>query len=342
MKVAVTGGGGFLGQALCRALVERGLTVSSLSRGTYPGLAALGVRQHQVDIADFAGVSEALRDVDTVFHVAAKAGAWGDFREYFDANVRGTRNVLAACRLNDVRTLVYTSTPSVTHHASTPVIGLSETKVPLASGFKAWYPATKRIAEEAVLEANGTDLATVALRPRLIWGPGDNHLLPRMVERAKAGRLRFVGDGQNKIDTTYIDNAAQAHLDAFDALHGNAGARCAGKAYFISNGEPKPISEIVNGLLRAAGAPIVKDLMPFRAAYWIGAAMEAAWTVLPLKGEPLMTRFLAEQLSTTHFYDITAARRDFGYQPRVSIIEGLRQLGHWWQAQATADAFESA
>src|SRR5690606_35547941 len=100
---------------------------------------------------------------------------------------------------------------------------LSEARVPLAAGFKAWYPATKRVAEETVLEANGTELATVALRPRLIWGPGDNHLLPRMVERAKAGRLRFVGDGQNKIDTTYIDNAAQAHLDAFDALHGNPG-----------------------------------------------------------------------------------------------------------------------
>jgi nucleoside-diphosphate-sugar epimerase len=342
MKILVTGGGGFLGQAICSRLVNRGLSVVSFNRGLYPGLAALGVRQVQADLANFDALAEASAGVDAIFHVGAKAGAWGSFRDYFDANVRGTRNVLAACRLNDVRTLVYTSTPSVTHHASTPVVGLSEAKVPLATGFKAWYPATKRIAEEAVLEANGAALSTVALRPRLIWGPGDNHLLPRMVERAKAGRLRFVGDGQNKIDTTYIDNAAQAHLDAFDALHGHAGARCAGKAYFISNGEPKPISEIVNGLLRAAGAPIVKELMPFRAAYWIGAAMEAAWTVLPLKGEPLMTRFLAEQLSTTHFYDITAARRDFGYQPRVSVIEGLRQLGHWWQAQATADAFESA
>jgi nucleoside-diphosphate-sugar epimerase len=341
MKILVTGGGGFLGQAICTRLVHRGATVLSYNRGLYPALAALGVRQVQADLGNFEALAEASVGCDAVFHVAAKAGAWGSFREYFDANVRGTRNVIEACRLNGIRTLVHTSTPSVAHAGTTAVLGLSESRVPLASGFKAWYPATKRVAEEAVLAANGPELQTVALRPRLIWGPGDNHLLPRLVDRARRGRLRFVGDGQNKIDTTFIDNAAQAHLDAFDALHDHPGARCAGKAYFISNGEPKPISEIVNGMLRAAGAPIVKDLVPFRVAYWLGAAMEAAWTVLPLKGEPLMTRFVAEQLSTPHFYDISAARRDFGYQPRVTVLEGLRQLGHWCQQQAAEQA-ESA
>jgi nucleoside-diphosphate-sugar epimerase len=338
MKVLVTGGGGFLGQAICTRLVNRGIQVASYNRGLYPELAALGVRQIQADLANFEALAEATVGVDAVFHVGAKAGAWGGFREYFDPNVRGTRNVIAACRLNGVQTLVHTSSPSVTHRATTPVMGLSEQRVPLASGFKAWYPATKRVAEEIVLEANGADLATVALRPRLIWGPGDNQLLPRLVERANKGRLRFVGDGQNRVDTTFIDNAAQAHLDAFDALHGQRGARCAGKAYFISNGEPKPISEIVNGLLRAAGAPIVTKLVPFRAAYWLGAALEGAYSVLPLRGEPMMTRFLAEQLSTPHFYDISAARRDFGYQPRITTLEGLRQLGHWWQQQRSEAA----
>ena len=152
-----------------------------------------------------------------------------------------------------------------------------------------------------------------------------------MVERARAGKLKFVGDGQNLVDTTYIDNAAQAHLDAFDALHDKPGAACAGKAYFISNGEPKPIADIVNSLLRATGAPTVTQLVPFRAAYAVGTVMEALYGLLPLKGEPLMTRFLAEQLSVPHYYDISAARRDFGYQPRISIIEGLRQLGAWWR-----------
>jgi nucleoside-diphosphate-sugar epimerase len=333
MKLLVTGGGGFLGQALCRKLVERGHAVRSYNRGLYTPLAALGVQQVQGDLSNFDALCDASEGVEAIFHVGAKAGAWGSFADYFDANVRGTSHVLAACRMHGVPTLVYTSTPSVTHRATQPVVGGNEKNAPPADGFKAWYPATKRVAEEHVLAANRDGLATVALRPRLIWGPGDNQLLPRLVERARRGQLRFVGDGQNKIDTTYIDNAVQAHLDAFDALHGKPDARCAGKAYFVSNGEPKAVAEIVNGLLRAAGVAPVDKVIPFRAAYALGAALEAVWTVLPLKGEPPMTRFLAEQLSTTHFYDISAARRDFGYQPRVSIIEGLKQLGEWWHAQ---------
>lgn len=336
MKIFVTGGGGFLGQAVSRRLVERGYTVTSYNRGVYPGLAALGVRQVQGDLSDFVTMVDASAGHDAVFHIGAKAGAWGSFQEYFDANVRGTANVLACCDMNAIPTLVYTSTPSVTHRATQPVIGGNEKTAPPADGFKAWYPSTKRVAEEAVLAANGPALATVALRPRLIWGPGDNQLLPRLVDRARKGRLRFVGDGQNKIDTTFIDNAAQAHLDAFDALHGKPGARCAGRAYFISNGEPKAVREIVNGLLRAAGAPTADKNLPFRAAYTLGGALEVVWSVLRLKGEPPMTRFLAEQLSTTHFYDISAARRDFGYVPKVSVLEGLKQLTEWWQARPPA------
>lgn len=331
MRVLVTGGGGFLGQAICARLRARGCQVISYSRHEHAGLTALGVRQIQGNLASFEATTEAFAGVDAVFHVAAKAGAWGSFQDYFDANVRGTWNVIAACRMNRIRTLVHTSTPSVAHRGTRPVTGGNEETAPPAERFKAWYPATKRVAEEHVLAANGNALATVALRPRLIWGPGDRNLLPRLVERARAGRLRFVGDGINLVDTTYIDNAAQAHLDAFDALHGKSDSACAGKAYFISNGEPKPIADIVNSLLRAAGAPTVAQLMPFRAAYAIGTLMELAYSILPLKGEPLLTRFLAEQLATAHYYDISAARRDFGYQPKVSILEGLRQLGIWWR-----------
>lgn len=326
MHVLVTGGGGFLGGALCRALIARDYRVSSLSRNTYPALAAAGVRQLQFDLADFAGLSEALRGVDAVFHVAALAGAWGEFRDYFDTNVAGTRNLIAACRMNDVSTLVFTSTPSVAHRGSIAVEGLDADSAPLATRFKAVYPATKAVAEAAVLEANGEGFATIALRPRLIWGPGDNHLLPRLVERARAGKLKLIGDGQNKIDTTYIDNAVTAHLAAFDAVHRKPTAPCAGRAYFISNGEPKPIIEVVNGLLRAAGAPLVEQFIPFRAAYTLGGVFERAWTWLPLPGEPPLTRFVVEQLSTPHWYDMTPARRDFGYQPTVHAIEGLALL----------------
>ena len=257
---------------MCRGLVERGFEVTSFNRGHYPALDALGVRQWQGDLADrdavlaaFAGSDAAgfgAAGFDAVFHNAAKAGAWGSYDSYHRANVIGTQNVIDACRAHGIGKLVYTSTPSVTHRATHPVEGGTADTVPYGEGFKAHYATTKTIAEKAVLAANDASLATVALRPRLIWGPGDAQLLPRLVQRARAGRLRFVGDGNNLIDTTYIDNAAQAHFDAFEHLA--PGAACAGRAYFISNGEPKPAREIVNGLLRAAGAPVVTEDVAIR------------------------------------------------------------------------------
>jgi len=324
MNILVTGGGGFLGQALCRGLVERGHAVTSFNRGRYPALEALGVRQLQGDLGDRTAVIAAAQGVDAIFHNAAKAGAWGSHDSYHRANVIGTDNVIAACRMHGIGRLVYTSTPSVTHRATHPVEGGTADTVPYGEHFKAHYASTKTIAEKAVLAANDATLATIALRPRLIWGPGDAQLLPRLVQRARAGRLRLVGNGDNLIDTTYIDNAAQAHFDAFEHLA--PGTACAGRAYFISNGEPKPARDIVNALLAAAGAPPVTKTLSFSVAYTIGAVCEAAWSVLPLKGEPPLTRFLAEQLSTTHWYDMTPATRDFGYVPRVSIDEGLARL----------------
>lgn len=334
MKILVTGGGGFLGQALCRGLVERGHRVVSFNRGDYPVLARLGVGQIQGDLVDPHAVMHAAQGMDAVFHNAAKAGAWGSYKSYHDANVLGTQNVLEACLAHGIGKLVYTSTPSVTHRATHPVEGGTADTVPYGEGFKAPYATTKLIAEKAVLAANGKELATVALRPRLIWGPGDQQILPRLVERAKAGRLRVVGDGSNKVDTTFIDNAAQAHFDAFEHLV--PGAACAGRAYFISNGEPWPMRELLNALLATANAPRVEKSLSFKAAYRIGAVCEALWSVLPLKGEPPMTRFLAEQLSTSHWYDMAPATRDFGYVPKVTMEEGLRRLAEHLRAQAAS------
>ena len=324
MKILVTGGGGFLGQALCRGLVERGHEVASFNRGHYPALDTIGVHQFQGDLADADAVQAAARGCDAIFHNAAKAGAWGSRDSYHRANVLGTRHVLQACRSHGIGRLVYTSTPSVTHRRTHPVAGGTAATVPYGEHLKAPYAATKLVAEKAVLAANDANLATIALRPRLIWGVGDQQLLPRLAERARAGRLRLVGGGDNLVDTTYIDNAAQAHFDAFGHLA--PGAACAGRAYFISNGEPKPMREIVNALLATVGAPPVTKSLPFPAAYAIGAMCEAAWTLLPLQGEPPLTRFLAEQLATTHWYSMAPARRDFGYEPRVSIAEGLARL----------------
>jgi len=324
MKILVTGGGGFLGQALCRGLVARGQAVISFNRGHYAVLDALGVRQRQGDLVDRDAVIAAAQGCDAIFHNAAKAGAWGSYDSYHRSNVIGTDHVIAACRTHAIDRLVYTSTPSVTHRATHPVAGGTADNVPYGDHFKAHYATTKTIAEKAVLAANDAGLATIALRPRLIWGPGDQQLLPRLVQRARAGRLRLVGSGDNLIDTTYIDNAAQAHFDAFEQLA--PGAACAGHAYFISNGEPRPAREIINALLQAAGAPPVTKTLPFPVAYAIGAVCEVAWTLLPLAGEPPLTRFLAEQLATTHWYDMAPATRDFGYVPRVTIAEGLHRL----------------
>ena len=324
MKILVTGGGGFLGQALCHGLRARGHEVVSFNRGRYDALDALGVSQVQGALAARDAVIAAADGCEAVFHNAAKAGAWGSYRSYHLANVVGTDNVLAACRTHGIGRLVYTSTPSVTHRATHPVEGGTADSVPYGEGFKAPYATTKKIAELAVLAANDASLATVALRPRLIWGVGDNQLLPRLVERANAGRLRFVGDGSNRVDTTYIDNAAQAHFDAFERLAPSAA--CAGRAYFISNGEPRTMRETINALLGAVGAPLVHKTIPFAAAYAAGVVCEGLWHAVPLTGEPPMTRFLAEQLATTHWYDMAPARRDFGYVPQVTFDEGLARL----------------
>jgi nucleoside-diphosphate-sugar epimerase len=324
MKVLVTGGSGFLGLALCRALLAQGHRVTSYQRNFSETLEQLGVRQVLGALNDASKLAEAMHGQDAVLHNAAKASGWGYWDDFYRTNVVGTQCVIAGCLQLGIRKLVYTSTPSVVHDGHKPVAGGNEADTPYASRFTAHYPHTKMLAERAMLTANSDALATVALRPRLIWGPGDTQLLPRLVDRARKGRLRFIGDGSNKMDCSYIDNVVQAHLLA---LHkAEPGAACAGKAYFISNGEPKPIRDIVNGLLGAAGAPLVGKTLPFRLAYALGSVCEDLWRFARLDGEPPMTRFLAEQLSTEHWYDCSAARRDLGYVPEVSFAEGLRRL----------------
>jgi nucleoside-diphosphate-sugar epimerase len=323
MRALVTGGGGFLGGAVVRQLVARGDTVRSLARHRYPALDALGVEQVQGDLADADAVVRAAAGCDAVFHVAAKAGVWGPAGEYHRANVVGTRNVLAACRKHGVGRLVFTSSPSVVG-AGHAIEGGDES-LPYPPRYLAHYPRTKAEAERAVLAANGPDLATVSLRPHLIWGPDDNHLIPRLLARAKAGKLRQVGDGANRVDVTYIDNVAAAHLLAADRLA--PGAPAAGRAYFISQGEPVLLWPFINRVLALAGLPPVTRRVPAGVAYAAGAVLEAVYGLLGRRAEPRMTRFLARQLSLSHWFDITAARRDLGYEPAVSTEEGLRRLG---------------
>ena len=322
MKALVTGGGGFLGQAIVRKLLARGDTVRSYSRSAHPDLEALGVECVRGDLADGDAVVRSATGCDLIFHVAAKAGVWGPRSEYERTNVEGTRNVVRACGVLSAPRLVYTSTPSVTF-AGEDQSGIDE-RAPYAEEFLCAYPATKAAAERHVLESNGSDLATVALRPHLIWGPGYPHLVPRILERARAGRLRLLGHNENLVDSVYIENAADAHLLAADLLRSDSGI--AGKAYFITNGEPLPLAELLNRILAAGGLPPVTRHIPAAVAYGLGAVLETVYRLLGKRDEPPMTRFVARQLSTAHFFDLTAARRDLGYNPAVSMEEGMRLL----------------
>ncbi len=325
MRALVTGGGGFLGSAIVRLLVERGDTVRSFSRGEYLELARLGVEQIQGDLADREAVLRAAAGCDTIFHVAAKAGIWGSYAEFHRANVTGTENVLAACRHHNIGRLVYTGSPSVVFDGR-DVEGGDES-LPYPTHFEAHYPKTKALAEQQVLAANSPPLATVSLRPHLIWGPGDNHLVPRIVAKARAGKLRRIGNSPCLVDTVYVDNAAHAHLLAADRLV--FGGAVSGKSYFISNGEPIPLWKMVNLILAAAGLPPVTRSVPPKVAYAAGVVCEGLWSLLRLAGEPPMTRFVARELATAHWFDISAARSDLGYAPQISIDEGIKRLQEW-------------
>ncbi|MDY3560242.1 NAD-dependent epimerase/dehydratase family protein [Gemmata sp. JC673] len=323
MKAVVTGGGGFLGGAVVRLLRQRGDSVRSFTRSAYPWLDELGVEQSLGNLSDLESVERAVSGCDVVFHVAAKAGVWGRYSDYHNTNVVGTQNVIAACKTHGVRRLVYTSTPSVVH-AGGDNEGANES-LPYPKHFDAAYPETKAKAEKAVLAANGSDLATVSLRPHLIFGPGDPHLIPRIIDAARAGKLKRIGNRPAKVDVTYIDNAAQSQLDAADRL--DIGTAPAGKAYFISNGEPVELWPFIDRVLAEAGLPPVEARVSAWKARLAGRVLESVYWLFRLPGEPPMTRFVANQMSTSHWYDIGAARRDLGYEPTVSVEEGLRRLG---------------
>jgi nucleoside-diphosphate-sugar epimerase len=322
----VTGGGGFLGRAIVERLVARGDAVRSYSRGAYPELEAMGVEVIRGDIADAGAVAVACKGCEGVFHVVGRPGISGPFAKYYGPNVLGTENVIVGCRAHGIRKLVYTSSASVVFDGR-DMEGVDES-VPYPARFDADYPRSKAIAEQKVLAANGPALATVSLRPHLIWGPRDTQLLPAIVSRAKT--LRRIGAADKKVDSTYIDDAAEAHILAFDRLE--PGSPLAGKAYFISQGQPRGVWELINGILGAAGFPPVSRGVPRFVALAAGGCMEAAYWLLRIERDPPLTRFMARELSTAHWFDISAARRDLGYEPRVSIEEGFRRLAAWLQS----------
>lgn len=323
MRALVTGGAGFLGRAIVDALLAEGHQVTTLSRGSYPELAALGVRHVSADLADAKAMRDAFAKQECVFHAAAKAGVWGARAEYERANVTATRNVIAACEQHRVPKLVFTSSPSVVFDGHDHLDGSED--LPYPRRYLAHYPRTKARAEQLVLEANGRwNLATCALRPHLIVGDGDPHLVPRVIARARAGRLAIVGDGTNLTSMTHVETAAAAHLDAARTLA--PGAAHAGRAYFVNQREPVRLWDWIGEVLDAAGVARPTRRVPEGLAYAAGALLEGLWTALPLGGEPPMMRFVARQLAHSHTYDTTPAERDFGFRERFDMAEATRRV----------------
>ncbi|MEN8134142.1 MAG: NAD-dependent epimerase/dehydratase family protein [Thermodesulfobacteriota bacterium] len=324
-RALVTGGGGFVGKAVTNLLLERGVEVVVVGRNHYADLDKPLVTLARGDIRDQKFLIDVSRDCDTIFHVAAKAGIWGNRDDYYSINVTGSENVVGACRANKIPRLIYTSTPSVVF-SSGDLCGVDES-TPYASDFLCHYVETKVLAERSVLGANSTTLKTTALRPHLIWGPGDTNLIPRLVERGRRGLLKRVGKGNNLVDISYIDNVASAHFLAAESLE--AHNKTAGKAYFISQGEPVNLWQWINSFFAMVGVPPVVKSVSFAKARMAGMLMEGFYRLFKIEEEPLMTRFLAEQLAHSHWFSIDGARCDFGYEPTVDTVEGLRRTAEW-------------
>jgi len=347
--VFVTGASGFIGGRLAERLLSEGRKVRVLSRRPLPELEARGAEVISGDLHDRHALERGCRSADTVFHVAGRVGVWGPAEDFQRVNVEGTRLVLAAAREAKVPRFVYTSSPSVVYQGG-DLAGVDES-APLCAVAPCAYPTSKAAAEKLVLAANDRELATIALRPHLVWGPGDKNVVPRVLALARAGRLRIVGPGRNRVDITHIANVVDAHLIAEGALmcggsapfppaaakyalnpESRAPVCPAGRAYFITNGEPVVLWDWINEVLRGVGIPALRSRVPLPVAYAAGAVLETVWRWGKRAGEPPMTRFAAKELATDHWFDISAARRDLGYHPLVSVAQGTRELIEHYRA----------
>lgn len=322
MKVLVTGGGGFIGMALIKRLIADGHKVTSYSRREYPLHWALGISSIQADIRDPKALEKACKGKDMVFHLAAKVGIWGNYEDYQAINVTGTFNVIKACRKQGVGRLVFTSSSSVVFSGS-DLEGIDES-APYPENHGSHYASTKAMAERLIMEANSEELKTIALRPHLVWGPYDAHLIPGILKRVGSGRMRRIGDHEHFIDTTYIDNMVDALILADKALISNPEA--AGKTLFITNGEPARVWDFINSIIQIAGHPPVQRKIPDRMALFAAGTSEWFHRVFRIKSEPFMTRYAIRELITNHWFDISAARQILGYEPGVSYAEGFKRL----------------
>ena len=327
MKVLVTGAGSLLLGGIAQQLASRGDEVVCFQRRENETTHS-NITTFAGDIRDRGAVSEAASGCDAIIHGAARVGVMGSWEDFYSTNVDGTTNVLRAAEEHHITRLVYVSTPSVAH------VGRSiegDVATPATTGRKrTFYAESKAIAEILALQANSAELGVVALRPHLVWGPGDTPLGGRIVDRARQGRLVMVGSGNALVDSTYIDNAISAHIAALDAIA--PGSSCAGKAYVISNGEPRTVNELMSRICLAAGVEFSPKHVPAVIARSIGSVVERIWPLIR-KDEPPITRFVAEQLGTAHWFDQRPVQEDLNWKPQVSLDEGFVRLAKWFQEQ---------
>ena len=325
MRILVTGGGGFLGSYIIKELLKNpSYIVTNFSRHAYPSLEDIGVPTIKGNLQNVEDINRALdQGFDAIFHVAALAGVWGKYEDYYGINYLGTKNLLEAAKSKGIKRFVYTSTPSVVFDKS-DLMGVGEER-PYAEKFLNAYSETKTMAEKLVLQMNDSEsFLTCALRPHLIWGPGDPHLFPRVIQKGKEGKLRIVGDGENLVDIIYVENAARAHVQAFEHL--SPGSRVCGQAYFLGQERPVKLWDFINQVLGMVKVEPVMNSIDVETAYRLGWFLEKMFKLLGIqKPEPPMTRFVALNLGKSHYFSHEKARRDFGYTPHVSIEEGLKR-----------------
>lgn len=326
MKVLVTGATGFLGKALARRLHARGDQVTALGRN--PSILAEleheGLRPLRADLGAGAAIRAACQGQEIVFHAGALSSAWGSAEAFFRANVLGTRHVIAGCEAAGVRRLVHVSTPSIYFRFESRLDVREDAPLPAQPANE--YVRTKLLAEAEIDRAFGRGLPVITIRPRAIFGEGDNAILPRLISRLASGRLRVIGDGQNLTDLTYVENVVDALI-----LCAEAPETLLGRKYNITNGEPLPLWGLIRQVCEALGYAYPQKRIPYPAAIGLATVLEVVSRILPGQPEPLLTRYMVGVLAKSTTLDISAACRDLGYAPRVSVQEGFERFVIWWK-----------
>ena len=328
-NILVTGGGGFLGLEIVKQLLDKGHKVTSLSRNHYDQLEKLGVKTIKADLTKKEDIENLDFSIyDCVFHVAALAGVWVDYNSFYCINYIGTRNLVDKCLSDNVSRFIYTSTPSVVFGEDDIVNGDESLDYP--EKYYTHYAKTKSMAENYVKEKSNENFLTISIRPHLIWGEGDPHLIPRLKEKARSGRLKVVGDGENLVDVIHVSNAAHAHILAMESLVKKTDL--SGNAYFVGQERPVNMWHFLNQILEVYKIDKIEDKISFSIAYYIGFVLEILYRIIGIKSpEPPMTRFIALQLAKSHYFSHAKAKNDLGYSPLISVEEGLLRLKEEYQ-----------